>query len=404
MAKIFTEEQAATVKNPKWDNMIRRQKTLNAYNDEIRSFFERDYTRILHCLAYNRLKHKTQVFFNTNNDHVCTRMEHVAYVESVSYTIAKELGLNTELTKAIAIGHDLGHAPFGHQGEKVIRELSKTYLGQDFWHEKNSLRFVDKIELLEDDKRVTQNLCLTYAVRDGIISHCGEKFDKSISPRNEPVDLNDLTSAAQCQPYTWEGCVVKIADKISYLGRDIEDALRLNFISLKDIISLRKIALRYHEDALNTTTIMRNFINDLCKNSTLDGLKFSPEKYEMLCEIKEFNYKAIYLNPKFECYRKYSALVLTEIFNALLDAFSTENILNKRFANSELYEPFIKWLVYYCDVDKDVFRMPIGNKRGNDIIYKNITTREVYIQAIIDYISGMTDKYAIRLFNSLVRF
>lgn len=177
--------------------------------DDTRSEFVRDYTRILHSTAYRRLKHKTQVFFNTSNDHVCTRNEHVQHVESVSFSIAHGLRLNTELTRAIASGHDLGHAPFGHEGEKVInirlnKELSKEYLEplcymkdsatdkRIFWHEQNGLRFVDKIELLPDIDGKYHNLSLTYAVRDGIVSHCGEIDEKSIKPRKEKCDLYSI--------------------------------------------------------------------------------------------------------------------------------------------------------------------------------------------------------------------
>ena len=114
---------AANSNNENWDKFIKREKDLYNRKDEIRSEFARDHTRILHSLVYRRLKHKTQVFFNIENDHICTRMEHVSHVESVSSTIASYLGLNVELTKAIATGHDLGHAPFGHQGEDIIKEL-----------------------------------------------------------------------------------------------------------------------------------------------------------------------------------------------------------------------------------------------------------------------------------------
>ena len=114
-AKVRTDES-----NPKWENSIKRQSSLYNRGNGIRSEFERDYTRILHCEAYRRLKHKTQVFFATSNDHVCTRMEHVTHVASVASTIAKHLGLNQELTQAIAIGHDIGHAPFGHTGEDIL--------------------------------------------------------------------------------------------------------------------------------------------------------------------------------------------------------------------------------------------------------------------------------------------
>ena len=165
---------AANSNNPKWNNIISRQKPLYSRNMDTRDDFERDYTRIIHSNSYRRLKHKTQVFFSPENDHICTRIEHVTHVDSISYTIANYLGLNTELTKAIAVGHDLGHAPFGHGGETIINDIAKSNGLDSFWHERNSLHFIDNIETLEDDEHVRHNLNLTYAVRDGIISHCGE--------------------------------------------------------------------------------------------------------------------------------------------------------------------------------------------------------------------------------------
>lgn len=156
MAKGIFQNEATTENNPKWEELIKRPSNLYSRNDDIRTPFARDYTRILHSMAYRRLKHKTQVFFNINNDHICTRMEHVGHVESVSSTIANYLGLNCELTKAIAIGHDLGHAPFGHQGETVIKKLCEEYLEEPFWHERNGLHFVDEIELLEDNYKVSK--------------------------------------------------------------------------------------------------------------------------------------------------------------------------------------------------------------------------------------------------------
>ena len=133
MSKKFLD-QAATMNNSHWNILTARQNELYSRSDDVRSPFARDYTRILHSMAYRRLKHKTQVFFNINNDHICTRMEHVNHVESVSSTIAKTIGLNEELTKAISIGHDLGHAPFGHQGESVIKKFSE-----------NGIKMLDKL-------------------------------------------------------------------------------------------------------------------------------------------------------------------------------------------------------------------------------------------------------------------
>lgn len=259
MSKEKFKSVAAMPKNDNWEKLTERTSELYSRNDDVRSPFARDYTRILHSLAYRRLKHKTQVFFNIDNDHICTRMEHVAHVESVSHTIAKCLGLNDELTKAIAMGHDLGHAPFGHQGETVISELSEKYLEEKFWHEKNGLRFVDKIELLEDNYKKSKNLDLTYAVRDGIISHCGEVDENGLRPRDELIDLNIFTRPGQYQPATWEGCVVKISDKIAYIGRDIEDAINLGFLDETTKNELLKMARANDENVLNTTVIMHKF-------------------------------------------------------------------------------------------------------------------------------------------------
>ena len=232
MEKKF-KDYAANENNPRWGNMIRREKEIYKRENDIRSEFERDYTRILHNNAFRRLKHKTQVFYSPEDDHICTRIEHVMHVESVSYTIAKCLGLNTELTKAIATGHDLGHSPFGHEGERILSEISQKEIGESFWHERNGLEYVDKIELLEDYNRNKRNLNLTYAVRDGIISHCGEIDENKLKPREEYIDLEEYTMPNQYAPYTWEACVVKIADKISYLGRDIEDAIAMGILDDK---------------------------------------------------------------------------------------------------------------------------------------------------------------------------
>ena len=129
MEKKF-EKYRADENNSKWENIIKRKEELYNRKNDIRSDFERDYTRIIHSQAYRRMKHKTQVFFSPQNDHICTRIEHVTHVESISYTIANYLGLNTELTKAIATGHDIGHTPFGHQGEKILSEISKREIGE----------------------------------------------------------------------------------------------------------------------------------------------------------------------------------------------------------------------------------------------------------------------------------
>ena len=162
--------------HPHWEQAISRRQASPLKTDEIRSEFDRDNGRILHSLAYSRLKSKTQVFFHTNDDRICTRIEHVNHVISVSSTIARFLGLNSELTYAIAMGHDLGHAPFGHSGEVFLDEICQKQGLGEFWHEKNSLHVVDNIELLQDTQGHFKNLNLTYAVRDSEID--GHKVKK----------------------------------------------------------------------------------------------------------------------------------------------------------------------------------------------------------------------------------
>ena len=224
------EGGAAVQENAKWENIIKREVPLYQRTNDIRSPFERDYTRIIHSTAYRRLKHKTQVFFSPENDHICTRSEHVTHVESISYTIAHHLGLNTELTRAIATAHDIGHSPFGHQGEKILSKISERDVGEKFWHERNGMIMVDKVELLENPDGDKFNLDLTYGVRDGIISHCGEIDENRLKPRDEFIDLYDYAYPNEYAPYTWEGCVVKISDKISDLGRDIIVAVTLGLL------------------------------------------------------------------------------------------------------------------------------------------------------------------------------
>ena len=404
------KECASNEANPNWEKHIARQQDLYKRENDIRSEYERDYTRILHSLAYRRLKHKTQVFFNIDNDHICTRMEHVQHVESVSCTIAKYLGLNVELTRAIAMGHDLGHAPFGHEGEVELTKIREE-LGLDrFWHERNSLRIIDNIELLEDNQKNYKNLNLTYAVRDGIVSHCGEVDENGIFPRKEAIDLNQITKSGEYQAYTWEGCVVKIADKIAYLGRDIEDALRIYFIDKKEIKNLIRIARKYDEKVINTTVIIHNFIISICENSSPEnGIRLSDKHNSMLNEVKAFNNEAIYRNSKFDVYRNYAALIIRSIYDTLMEAYDEQKTPYRLLQMIKVYPTLIKDFLQHInqysmlvpgklEVAKQV------EKYKNIKIYGNLETKEIYAQAIIDYISGMTDRYAITVFNELIKY
>jgi len=387
------------------------EKPLYVRNNDVRSQFVRDYTRILHSCAFRRLKHKTQVFFNIGNDHVCTRMEHVFHVESVSSVIAKHLGLNEELTNAIAIGHDIGHAPFGHHGERIINKLAKEYTKQSFWHEKNGLRFVDSIELLEDDKATFRNLGLTYAVRDGIVSHCGEIDINGLSPRRRVTELESIRRKNQYNPATWEACVVKVADKIAYVGRDIEDATRLGFFTESQKRELLSIAREYDFHTTNTTAIMNGLIYDICENSSLErGISLSDQSFNHLKRIYSFSADSIYKHERLMPFEKYSELVIMEIFNVLFSQYTTdgERTIYKLKEQVEcfpnLIRSFLRWLSAYCDtklVESFPFKKNIlcfDNKK----VFGNLETKQMYAQAIIDYISGMTDRYAIEIFDDLI--
>lgn len=401
---------AANEKNPNWDLLIKREDEIYHRNDDIRSAFTRDYTRILHSTAYRRLKHKTQVFFNTGNDHICTRMEHVAHVESVSSSIATALGLNTELTKAIAFGHDLGHAPFGHQGETALNKLSELHLGKPFWHEQNGLRFVDKIELLEDNYKIQQNLNLTYAVRDGIISHCGEVDENGLFPRDISIPIEDFDSRGKYQAATWEGCVVKMADKIAYIGRDIEDAIYLGLLDVNKKQKLEQMAKEIDQKAINTTVIMHNMIIDICENSSPEkGIRLSSKFNEQLAVIKQFNYDSIYKHQRLDPFKRYSSQVINELFYALLTMYD-EKLLWRNLSSYEKFAPklikyFKEFLAKYC-VNEFVpdELLDIALNCRNKKVYGDLQTRELYIQAIIDFISGMTDRFAIELYNELLEF
>lgn len=390
---------SANENNPKWNQMIKREQELYSKAGDIRSPFERDFNRILHTNAYNRLKHKTQVFFSPENDHISTRIEHVNYVESISYTISNYLGLNSELTRAIACGHDVGHGPFGHKGEKVLSSISQKELGKPFWHEQNGLNIVDNIELLDDYDGNKQNLNLTYAVRDGIISHCGEIDENSLKPREEVIDLKNYTKPNEYAPFTWEGCIVKMSDKISYLGRDIDDAIEEKLLTndmLDELANITGISSRTSNSA-----IINRLVTDICENSSPeDGIRLSKTAVEMMHKIKAFNYKYIYGAKRMMPSNKYFELVINQIFDILIDTYDEENTPNKILEMSKYYpnlsNNFYNWIVKYWN---------IGNRTGlNNKIIFDINKKEDYIQAIIYYISGMTDKFAIDMYNEIIHF
>lgn len=401
---------SADLNNPKWEKLINRKDPIYTRPNDVRSEFARDFTRILHSNGYRRLKTKTQVFFATKNDHICTRIEHVNHVASVSTTIAKHLGLNEELVTAIALGHDIGHAPFGHHGETVIRDIIKKEIsGSNFWHEKNSLFFLDNIETLSDSLGFEQNMNLTYAVRDGIISHCGEVNQNSIFPRSEYIDLEEIIKPNQYQPYTWEGCVVKIADKIAYLGRDIEDAMFFKILNFSNYKELRNILEKHFPQStireINNGILIHGFIIDLLKNSSPEnGIQLSPAYLGLMNDIKNFNYSVIYKYWRIESFKDYATVVINTIYKTLMRFFEFKDYRVRILMSKEnfptLSKYFDDWLVKYSNMDlekKEILKL------NNKTIY-DIYDRESQVKCCLDFISGMTDSFALKAYQEIISF
>ena len=406
--KPFWQEATPDTFQPGAEHPLQaRLQPLYDKSGDVRSAFARDYTRILHSNSFRRLKHKTQVFFNgAGNDHICTRIEHVAHVESVANTIARTLGLNQDLVKAIAMGHDLGHAPFGHLGEKILTKVS----GEPFWHERNGLYLVDRVELLPDHQNRYHNLNLTYAVRDGIVSHCGEIDQNGIQRRRELIDLSEFDRPGKYQAATWEGCVVKLSDKIAYLGRDIEDAVTLGYLGHQELDELHALARRYgRTDALNTSSIMHGLITDLCRHSNpQDGLRFSDEANDLLNAIKNFNYRYIYDHPRLAPYRHYAELVIQEVFNYLMGLYGGEDTLHRLYARQgrefKFVEVFREWLRCYCltEIAPKDQQCLLRENYLNEKIYGDLSDERDYRRAVTDFIAGMTDPFACKSFQELL--
>ena len=415
--------------NPKWKQAKKREIELYSRNNEIRTDFERDYTRILHSQAFRRLKHKTQVFFAPHNDHICTRMEHVMHVASVASTIAKTLGLNEQLAMSIGMGHDIGHAPFGHHGEDCLNKLLEQKEGHNapkkFWHERNSLFFADFIETLPDPNGVEQPLNLTYAVRDGLICHCGEIDQQGIHPREDAIDLYSMKRPGFIQPYTWDGTVVKIADKIAYLGRDIEDARSYHILDMSSYRQLREIvgstlgferkgahALRSGK-AVNTTVLINDLIVDLCDQSSPEkGLCFSDEYFKFILELKKFNFACIYNHWRLQEFAIYAENVISTIFRTLKRTkiyAETGRVSQALKYYPKLCSTFEDWLIKYTAYQPYIIEKHSFVDRKSILKYNtkpvfDLHDEESYTKCIIEYISGMTDQFAIQVYEEIITF
>jgi dGTPase len=270
-----------------------------------RQQFALDADRILHSRAYTRYIDKTQVFCLVSNDHITHRVLHVQLVSRVARTIGRFLHLNEDLIEAIALGHDIGHPPFGHDGESFLSELCLEHDLPAFQHNIQSVRFLDQLE------RKGQGWNLTVQTLDGILCHDGEVHLRSLSPQgeltfkllDEKLRTKESDPKYALIPGTLEGCVVRLADTIAYIGRDIEDAIILGLIKRQDIPA-------HCRETLGDTngTIVYNLVTDLISNSSVPApqeasqpktchIGFSPVFSQALNDLKAFNYERIYLAP-----------------------------------------------------------------------------------------------------------
>lgn len=297
-----------------------------------RQTYALDGDRILHSHAYTRYIDKTQVFSLVDNDHITHRVLHVQLVSKIARTVGRFLGLNEDLLEAIAIGHDIGHPPFGHDGERMLSELCIEQGLASFQHNIQSVRFLDLIE------KQGKGCNLTIQTLDGILCHDGEDQNVLLKPRRGKTfsDLDhDIARKAndpgiELLPMTLEGCVVRLADSVSYVGRDIEDAIELRLISRNDIPDqCRKI--------LGSTngTIVYTLVEDLIANGIKDDrVGFSPDIGHSLKLLKEFNFERIYLNPAIKkgfdriraCFR-----ALFEIYLEHIEKGRRDSAIFKRF-------------------------------------------------------------------------
>jgi len=294
---------------------------------DIRTCFQRDRDRIIHSKALRRLMHKTQVFLAPEGDHYRTRLTHTLEVSQVARTIARALGLNEDLTEAIAMGHDLGHTPFGHNGEEFLNEIHPG----GFAHNVQSLRVVDVIEKTAKGN----NLNLTLEVRNGIINHSGNGV-----------------------PMTLEGKIVRVSDRIAYINHDIDDALRAEVIKLSDIPKEYLDYFGYdHSQRINSLVL------DIIKNSDgINDIHQSEESETMMNGLRDWMFEHVYRNPEV---KKHAELekIQTLIFS--------------------MYDYYVK----YPEKLPDEYKALLDEWGRNEVAK--------------DYIAGMTDRYALFMYNEL---
>ncbi|MDZ7699862.1 MAG: HD domain-containing protein [Deltaproteobacteria bacterium] len=329
-----------------------------------RQNFSVDADRILHSLAYSRYIDKTQVFYLIKHDHITHRVLHVQLVSKIARNVGRLLRLNEDLVEAIALGHDIGHAPFGHDGETFLSELCKAHGIGAFLHNVQSVRFLQEIE------RKGRGWNLTLQVLDGIFCHDGEIHTQSLTPVREK-SFSDLYAEMEqkrrdiskdVRPMTLEGCVVRMADTISYVGRDIEDAIRLGIITRKD---LPLACTRVLGDT--NGTIVYTLVQDLIYNSLKRPfVRFSEEVGTALRDLKGFSRNRIYNDPRVKAQTGKIKLMFELLFERYLEDLRSEN------DSSDIYKGFLDGMSgTYVEKNRDA-------------------------EIVRDFIAGMTDDYFLK--------
>ena len=344
--------------------------TLEPEENDIRPRFFRDADRVIYSLSYTRYIDKTQVFTFTENDNVSKRITHVQYVSKIARTIGRALGLNEDLIEAAALGHDLGHPPFGHCGEKALNRLSLENNEGVFAHNVQSVRTLMTLEHNGKGKNIS------IQVLDAIMCHNGELLEEEYKPVKKTKEdflreykecYTSLEVSKKLRPMTLEGCVVRISDVIGYAGMDVEDAIRVGIITKEDVP--KEIT-----DVLGSTNaeMVNTLVLDIIHNS-IDKpyIKLSKDVFEALNRLMKFNYEKIYhvINAQKE------VKAYEEMYETLF--YSYKKALDNNDLNNDIYYQFLN---------------------GMDENYLNNTSN---VRKVIDYMAGMTDDYFINKYNNI---
>lgn len=374
--KAIRSDRAANWKNPyafKDENVLRRENNPHDNATLTRPAFARDIEKIINIPAYNRYADKTQVFSFVENDDICRRGLHVQLVSRIARGIGDLLGLNVQLIEAIALGHDLGHTPFGHAGERYLSECYEKHTGLSFRHNVHSVRVMDRL--------YRRNISLQ--TLDGALCHNGEfaqqvlKLGNTTSFYQLDEEVNrcnqDIKHIKQLRPSTLEGCVVRVSDMIAYIGKDRDDAIDVGVIDSLRIFD-SKVMGKKNAQIINNMTV------DIVNNSyRQDHIAMSEEMFEDIVLAKKQNYQKIY----------YQEGTVSEF----------ENIVQEMF--EEMYERLLADLLS-GDESSPVFKHHVASLTSKSSSVK----RDKYLQEepnriIVDYISSMTDSYFIALYHHL---